>query len=173
MICRLIAASISRDQMNVLGEASALTCERSEPGNGSASDRADGTKETIASRNVLCFGSKHSGAPRSTSPRTLSGAKAQYIAASVPPRECPIRNGFAPRPSADNCAIQLEIARAYSTRPLLPVPGVAGSHSNRYTCRCASRQYRIALVEGVRSQMYGRLIGAATMSADRDVASLP
>jgi len=45
------------------------------------------------------------------------------------------------------------------------------SRSRRDDYRRRSRQKRMALVDGVRSQMYGLLIGAATMSRDRE--SLP
>jgi hypothetical protein len=53
---RLKVASISRDQTKVEGEASALTCERREPGTTSVSDSPEGTRETSASRNPLTPG---------------------------------------------------------------------------------------------------------------------
>jgi hypothetical protein len=72
----LKAVSINLDQMKVLGDAIALICDRSEPGNGSASGRFDGMRDIRASRNSLDFGSKHKGAPRSIRPPIVSEAKA-------------------------------------------------------------------------------------------------
>jgi hypothetical protein len=97
----LKAASTSLDHMKVLGEAKALSWERSEPGTMSVSDSVDGAIETMASRKRLVPGSKQRGAPRSTRPRTLCGSKAPNMAANVPPSEWPMRNGFVPRASIE------------------------------------------------------------------------
>ena len=53
---------------------------------------------------------------------------------------------------------------AYSASPALPCAGAGDVHSRRWTRRPWSTQNRIALTEGARSQMYGRLMGAATIS---------
>ena len=81
----LSAASTSLDHKKVSGAAIALSCDNSEPGTISMTERPGGAIATIASRKLQLPGAKQSGVDRSTRPRTADGSKAAKIAANVPP----------------------------------------------------------------------------------------
>jgi hypothetical protein len=124
-------ASLILAHMNVLGDASVVMNASSEPGKESPWDSGCGTKETRASLNWLDAGSKQSGAPRRMRPRMLSGAEALKIAASVPPREWPARNGFVQAFCREILATHSEMACVYSSSPLPWLTPEAGIHSRR------------------------------------------
>jgi hypothetical protein len=96
--------------MNVSGEARVARKDSSDPGKGWPSENPYGIKETRASRNRLVAGSKQSGAPSRMRPRMLAGSQALKIAASVPPSECPTRNGLLPRTRPEILATHLKMA---------------------------------------------------------------
>ena len=124
-------ASVSRDQTKVSGEATALACERIDPGYGSDSETGSGIKETNASRNGLSSGLKHRGDPSSTRAPMIAGAVAAQIAESVPPSECPMTAGFEPCDPDGMTARAAVMASAHSAIPTLHVFSEAGSHSRR------------------------------------------
>src|SRR5579859_175000 len=88
------AASASLDQINVSGEAIALTWDSIDPGYGFESETGAGTSATRASRKLLPLARKQIGDASNTRPATKSGTVAAAMAASVPPSEWPMRTGF-------------------------------------------------------------------------------
>src|SRR5258708_16032200 len=85
------------------------------------------------------------------------------MAASVPPRECPIRIGARPCP----LAIFSSAIRSDSTLlPRSPLALPSSHHSLRYTEKPASVRRRITLTSGKRSNM-SRLVGHSAATEDQ------
>jgi hypothetical protein len=110
-IARLQTASSSLDQTKVSGAAAALSCDSREPGTISSAGSGSCVMATRVSRNELLPAANESGADNMTRPRKLPGSKAAKMAANVPPRECPIKNGLAPPAAAETSATAWPIDR--------------------------------------------------------------
>jgi hypothetical protein len=111
---RLNAVAFSLAQRKVSGDASALTCDNREPGTIFVSGGTCVNTDRSSSRNGLDAGAKQSGAPSNTRPRTLCSI-AQKIAASVPPSECPTKNGAVLRFVCDS---NIQRLRPYICSPI-------------------------------------------------------